>query len=303
MTSAGWYPDPGKHPGKFRYWDGTEWSTQLSDSPHAPPPGSGLGQQPVAPRTLGQAPVPDSSDGDQKSAPQPKSGSKAGWIIALIAGVTVLILVTVFAIRGLGGLINGDNPDSNPTDEFCPKQSTEQETPESHPTDGRVHGGKLSYPQLSKPWSSPYIDPRIPFGRNVSTQKVVLEEEFQPGFDWVASVRVGEMVSGDGFFSPQQGTEIIARCITGAIYGDTKVTRKNLVNKATKIDGKNAWLLKMHLSFKLEGLKATGETAIMVLVATAPGEASMYYASIPDNAPPELLKTAETLVDQLKVDP
>ncbi len=91
MTNAGWYPDPGKQPGKFRYWDGTQWSAQLSDSPHAPPPGSGLGQQPMAPHTLGQPPAWGTAEyrTGQTYAPQKKPGSKAGWIIALIAGVIV----------------------------------------------------------------------------------------------------------------------------------------------------------------------------------------------------------------------
>ncbi len=139
MTNSGWYPDPGKQPGKFRYWDGTQWSVQLSDSPHAPPPGSGLGQQPIAPRTLGQPPAWGTAEyrTGQTYAPQKKPGSKAGWIIALIAGVIVLVLVTVFAIRGLSTLINGGNPGSNPTDEFCPKPKTDLGTPVAHPAVGQ----------------------------------------------------------------------------------------------------------------------------------------------------------------------
>ncbi len=305
VTNAGWYPDPGKQPGKFRYWDGAQWSVQLSDSPHAPPPGSGLGQQPITPRKLGQPPAWGTSDyrTGQTYAPQKKSGSKAGWIIALIAGVTVLILVTVFAIRGLGGLINGDNPNSNPTEEFCPKQSTEQETPASHPADGRVHGGKLSYPRLSKPWLPPSPDHRVPFGRDVAAHTVTTEPDYQPGRLWEASILVGELVSGDGFFSPQQGSEIVTKCVLGVFYGDAKVARNDKVNKAITVDGRDAWLLRTHLTFNIRGLKAKGEEVIIVVVATGKTDASLYYASIPDNAPPELLKTAESLVEQLKVGP
>ncbi len=304
MTNAGWHPDPGKQPGKFRYWDGTQWSVQLSDSPHDPPPGSGLGQQPVAPRKLGQPQGWGTAEyrTGQAFAPEKKSGGKAGWIIALIAGVIVLVLVTVFAIRGLSTLIDGGNPGSNPTDEFCPKQPIEPETPVPHPADGRVHGGKLSYPELQPPWSRPVGDNRVPFGRDISSQKVVIEKGYKLGRDWVAGVMVGELISGDGFFSPQQGSEIVTKCIVGVFYDDAKVGRDDQVNKAITVDGKKAWLLKTHLSFDIKGLEAKGETAIIVIVATGDGQASLYYASVPDNSPPELLKTAESLVGQLKVD-
>ncbi len=278
---------------------------QLSDSPHSPPPGSGLGQQPAAPHTLGQPQGWGTSEyrTGQAFAPEKKSGSKAGWIIALIAGVIVLALVTVFAIRGLSTLINGGNPGSNPTDEFCPKPNIKVAEPVAHPADGRVHGGKLSYPKLGEPWSDPRPDPRVPFGRDVAAQTVITEPGYRPGRRWEASILVGELVSGDGFFSPQQGSEIVTKCVLGVFYGDAKVARDDKINKATTVDGKEAWLLRTHLSFNIKGLEAKGEEVIIVIVATGPGEASLYYATIPDNAPPELLKTAESLVGQLKVDP
>ncbi len=143
----------------------------------------------------------------------------------------------------------------------------------------------------------------MPFGRDVAAQTVTTEADYQPGSLWEASILVGELVSGDGFFSPQQGSEIVTKCVLGVFYGDAKVARDDKINKATKVDGKEAWLLRTHLSFNIKGLKAKGEEVIIVIVATAPGEASLYYASIPDNSPPGLLKTAESLVGKLKVSP
>ena len=108
----------------------------------------------------------------------------------------------------------------------------------------------------------------------------------------MASVLVGELVAGDGFFSPQQGSEIVVKCIMGVFYDDAEVVRDDKVNKAMKVDGKDAWLVETHLSFDIPNLQAKGETAIIVIVATKPESSSIYYASIPDNADPQLLNDA-----------
>lgn len=99
----------------------------------------------------------------------------------------------------------------------------------------------------------------------------------------------GELVAGDGF--PQQGSEIVTRCVLGVFYGDVAVSRQDVVSQATTVDGKDAWVTEMHLGFSIKGLNETGETAIIVIVATSDESSSLYYASIPDSRP-ELLATA-----------
>src|SRR5674476_909765 len=48
MTPAGWYPDPGRRH-EYRYWDGKDWSSQVSDhgltatDPELRPPASPAG--------------------------------------------------------------------------------------------------------------------------------------------------------------------------------------------------------------------------------------------------------------------
>ena len=38
MSKAGWYPDPGGQQGMFRWWDGMQWTPQLTANPYAGPP-------------------------------------------------------------------------------------------------------------------------------------------------------------------------------------------------------------------------------------------------------------------------
>ncbi|NLE18654.1 MAG: hypothetical protein GX632_08980, partial [Propioniciclava sp.] len=167
---------------------------------------------------------------------------------------------------------------------------------------GRVQGGKLSYPQLGEPWGVVKEETRVPFGRDVFGQDVMLESNYDGrGSSWVASLVVGELVAGDGFFSPEQGAEIVTRCVLGVFYGDAEIGRTDRVNQATTVDGHDAWLVEMHLTFDIPGLQEKGETAIIMIVATAPESSSIYYASIPDSRP-DLLQTARQIQGQLRVE-
>lgn len=288
----GWYPDPGGRSGWFRYWNGSSWSAELTTNPADPPPGtisaSGLGSQPPA-----FAP----------SAPK-RAGGASATVLAIV-GIVLLALLAFFAIRmvtGGGGL----NPfqkasDSFPTQDVCPKPPLDN-TPDPHPQDGRVHGGKISFPMQGEPWSAPQFDDRVPFGVDVREQVVNVEPNYDGGqHSWVASLLVGDLVAGDGFYAPAKGVEVIAHCVLGTFYGNAVVHREDKVSQPITIDGHEGHLLEMHLSFDIPRLKTKGETAIIIVVSTGPSSAALYYASIPDTTP-ELLPVARSIVNQLTID-
>ena len=104
------------------------------------------------------------------------------------------------------------------------------------------------------------------------------------------------------FFSPQQGSEIVVKCIMGVFYDDAEVVRDDKVNKATTVNGKEAWLVETHLSFDIPNLQAKGELAIIMIVATKAESSSIYYASIPDNADQQLVRDARNAMADLPVE-
>jgi hypothetical protein len=298
-SPAGWYPDPGGQRGAFRYWNGSTWSSQLSPTPSAPPPFTGGPAQapPSVPR-FGQA----GYQPGQGYTQQPRKRRVGPWI-GIAVGVLVLALVAwvVFQLASQGSLASGGpTAGGNSTTNPCPV-NTQSIAPVNHTADGRVHGGLLSYPRLGSPWSAPSTDVRVPFGRDVAEQDVTIEANYDGnGHSWVASVLVAELAAGDGFFSPQEGSQIVVKCLLGAFYGNAQVNRDDKVSKAMMVGGKDAWLVETHLTFDIPGLKTKGETAIVLIVATSTDASSLFYASIPDTSP-QYLQPARDAMAALKV--
>ena len=70
---------------------------------------------------------------------------------------------------------------------------------------------------------------------------------------------MAELQAGDGFFTPEQGAQIVVKCILGAFYGNNPVNSNVKVNEKTTIDGHDAWLVESQLTFDIPGLEAKGE--------------------------------------------
>jgi Protein of unknown function (DUF2510) len=323
-ANPGWYPDPGGGQGLFRYWDGKAWSAAVSPNPSAPPPGQGLvgagtpqqdsqaygqGGQPA----YGQSPYgQDYGSAYTNYQELEKKKSPIGWWIAGAALVIGIIIVAVIAIRAVTGGDTGTagGPAGQPSQDVCPPEITAspEPPPPSPPADGRVHGGPVSYPMLGPPWGPPQGDSRVPFGTEVQSQNVVLENDYDGnGGLWVAQILVGELQAGDGFFTPEQGSQIVVKCILGRFYGDNPVKSNVKVNEKTTIDGHDAWLVESHLTFDIAGLKTKGELLIVAIVS-AGNRSGLYYASIPDTTPGlpiqggQLVQPARDALKNLKVD-
>jgi Protein of unknown function (DUF2510) len=333
-ANAGWYPDPGGGQGLFRYWDGKAWSAATSPNPSAPPPTQGLvgvgttpqggqqydqtgqpaygqsGQQygqggQTGQPMYGQSPYdPSYSSAYANYQELEKRKSPVGWWMAGGALVIVIVVVAVLAIRAVTGgeLGTTGGPSGQPSQDVCPAENTASpETPASHPADGRVHGGPVSYPMLGAPWGPPQGENRVPFGSDVQSQLVLVQQDYDgQGSNWVASVLVGELQAGDGFFTPEQGSQIVVKCILGKFYGDNPVKSNVKVNEKTTIDGHDGWLVESQLSFDIAGLNTKGELLIVAIVS-AGNRSGLYYASIPDSVP-ELVQPARDALKNLKVD-
>lgn len=213
-----------------------------------------------------------------------------------------MVLLITWAVRlGTGSTVFGSGGGTAPTAQVCPPGQLDRPTPTAQPADGRVHGGKLSYPKLGAPFGPVIPELEVPFARNTVQQLVVVEPRFDGTSDWVAPVMVGDLMAGDGFFSPEDGSRIVVECVVDKFYGDSKVDRKDVRNEAATIDGHPAWVVESNLSFTVPGLTTTGELLIIAIVSTGPDSSGIFYASIPDTTP-ELVEPARQAMAGLRVD-
>jgi len=318
-ANPGWYPDPGGGQGLFRYWDGNAWSAAVSPNPSAPPPSQGLvgsgtpqqGGQPYGQGgqpAYGQSPYGQDYGSSAYANYQQLENKKSpiGWWIAGAALVIVIIVVAVMAIRAVTGGDTGTTggPVTQPSQDACPPETSASPDPPppTPPADGRVHGGPVSYSQLGSPWGAPGGDyAGVPFGSDVRTQMVLVEPDFDgAGTNWVASILVAELQAGDGFFTPEQGSQIVVKCILGKFYGNNPVNSNVKVNEKITIDGHEAWLVESQLTFDIAGLETKGELLIVAIVS-AGNRSGLYYATIPDTTP-ELVQPARDALENLQVD-
>jgi len=287
MAQQGWYPDPGGQTGMFRYWDGSTWSEVVSPTPLAGPPSQYGAQTSVTPSQSIQT-----GQTAGYSLQEMKAKKPVGMWVTIIVGVLVLALIIWFVVTKVfgGSVTDGgtNNAGGNSTEEVCPQQATSNVRAD-HPADGRVYGGALSYPTLGDPWGPVDVsDYRIPFGRDVAEQTILIHQNPNPltgDWDgWVASVMVGELYAGDGFYDPQQGSEIVNKCIFRTFYGDNTVTTETLRSEAYTLDGYDGWITETNLSFSIPNLDTTSELAIVIIIKTSAASSSIFYASIPNDA-------------------
>jgi hypothetical protein len=269
---AGWYPDPAGAPGRYRHWDGTQWSAETTDDPRRPPP-----VPPVEPA---------------------RRRSPAFWIVAAVAVLALLTVIAVTvssAVRSIGPITAPPNPqptvggdDSSPTPSPtrtptptpsrsakpspspasnvplvpCPEANPNWRQP--HPYNNRVYGGNLSFP--AEPTFQPAaVEWRLTFALDVAQQ--VLPVNASP--DWIAQLAVGQLRGSDGFVhDPKNTAESFVQCtLTSDMYTLWQPTRTDRRNEAVTIDGHPGWLIESDVTVSTTpGLPFAGDRAIFLVV-------------------------------------
>lgn len=268
----GWYPDPAGTPGRFRYWDGSQWSTATTNDPR-------------------QLPLVESTQAASTRSAESGSAGKASRKrrLAVIIGVLAVVLTTVAAVAFGGGLrqiINTSAPtstpsrldDSSPTPTATPTKSpSTSPTPKalvrcpkgdptvraSHPIDGRVYGGNLSFEE--QPTFEPAaIEQRFSFAYDVLQQSVPVSQN-PP---WIAQLAVGQLRGKDGFVNdPRNTVESLVKCvITGNMYSPYLPTRTDIRSEGLSINGHSGWLIDSEITVDRPDLQVKGDHVIFIVV-------------------------------------
>lgn len=288
MAVSGWYPDPGGSPGRYRYWDGTQWSTQTSDSPYAPPPVPGR--------------TPPASGGRKRG--------RAAWIVGAAAILVVIAVIVVLVFRAMSdngqSLIDPNPPapsisgwnDSSPLPTASPTPTpSASPTPTSssphpagtvscatgqpaqraqHPADSRIYGGDLSF-------QPPDWGEDVAYAQQMTWAWDVdgVDQETEPG--WAAMMAAGSLHAADGFHTPKQSADGMMQCIASSDYYEGFTGRKDVFSKAVTVDGHQGWALRSQIFVdEPPNLSVPGDTAEVVVVDTGTsGQLSFFSGFVP----------------------
>lgn len=301
----GWYPDPAGTANRFRYWDGRAWSHDTTGNPADPPPGGSL-------------PAPG-------SGPSPRR-RRLGPVIVAIVAVLVLTLTGVLVVRSLFSdrWSVDDDPaptstvsgwdDSSPTKAITPTpsptpspQAPTEEVPvqpcpegrptarQDHPSDGRVHGGGLSFPAVSGWRTSDGV--AFSWAYDVGEQIKLVESP-----NWYANLAVGALFIGDGFDEPRRSAELSMQCvITSGLY-PYFTDRLDVWSKAVTVDGRRGWSIRADIEVADPDLETKGDTVEVIVVDTdSPESLSMFIATV-NIGDASLMETLDTTIENLQVE-
>ena len=271
----GWYPDPGGEPGRYRYWDGAEWSRTTSDDPGRPPPD------------------PNSAAAGARSGRSP---------LGLVIGVLALVVVVVVGLALLHGnsgvrpttddplptasVSGGD--DRSPTAEPTPTPSGSRNALSpcplgnpngrgDHPNDRRVYGGNLSF-AAEDTFEPAEAEQRFTFAHDITQQ--VRRVNDKPG--WIAQLAVGEVRADDGFGpDTRNAAEIVVECaVTSQLYAPFQASRHDLRSEAVTVDGRKGWLIETNVLVDVEDLPFRGDHSVFILVPDGP-DWGLFFGAVP----------------------
>lgn len=321
MSLPGWYPDPAGTPNRFRYWDGHAWSHEVTDNPAATPPGA--------------AGASTGADGPGGPSQPGTGRRRFGPIVLALAVLVVLILVGVLVVRGLfaprpivdpeplpSSTVSGWD-DSSPTTEPetpTPTPSASEPTPrptqspapteeqplqpcpegqptarQDHPSDGRIHGGGLSFPRVSG-WQDT-SGAAFSWAYDVGEQMKLAESP-----SWYANLAVGALFTGDGFDEPRRSAELVMQCvITSGLY-PYFTDRNETWSKAVTVDGRPGWSIRADVLVSDPDLDTKGDTVEVIVVDTdSPESLSMFIGAV-DIDDSDLLRTMDSTIKNLRVE-
>ncbi len=295
MSAPGWYPDPGGQPGRFRYWNGSGWSSQTSSRPGQPAPGR--------------------SD----------SRRRLGVLATVIVLVVVLAVAGILVIRSAIGERPVADPapestvsawdDSQPTTTPTPTPSpspSPSRTPSpsaspsgrsvpcppgdpyasaGHPTDGRIYGGKLSFSRIES-----YEEPRPKGGLTWFFDVGSQSQTTEPG--WESWFGVGEVATGPQFETPEQAANSSMQCAINRGWFSDFYDRKDIRDEQVTVDGHQGWILVAEVRVDKAGLSVEGDVATILIIDDGRDDRlSGYVSMVPIGDEPRGRVSAETYAD------
>jgi uncharacterized protein DUF2510 len=281
VTAPGWYDEPGGDRDSLRWWDGRAWTNVTRTRS----PGEEL-PTPVATDVL---------DSDLERRP----ASRRAWVIAGIAVVIVLALVTlgVPGRRDLGAGLADPGPGTATIEPAPPAPTTV--TPVTGRYSDRV--ARLSYDVLPGDWRE---WDRESFNGLQSTLGYyrITQQNAPGGQTYWANVNSGLVRPDVAAGGDLAATALrLIRILATRYYPEH--TREGLTQRAVTVDGAKASLVSYRAVFDptaAAGYVAKSEQIVVLVVDTGQAQPSALYVSLPDTVR-TLWPSIDGLVDSVRI--
>ena len=317
MSQPGWYPDPAGTPNRFRYWDGRTWSHDTTDDPaSATPaaPASGTGGRASRRRRLGplilvvtallvvvlvgffvvrglsgNRPIVD-------PGPLPSS-TVSGWDDSRPTTDPETPTPTPSASlpTPTPSQTRTPTPRPSPTEQLRACPQGQPAVRQDHPSDGRVHGGGLSFPEV-RGWQNS-SGAEFSWAYDVGEQRKQAESP-----SWYANLAVGALFTLDGFEEPRRSAELVMQCVISSGLYPYFTGREAVWSKAVTVDGRPGWSIRAEIRVDDPELTTKGDTVEVTVVDTGAPESLAMFIGAVDIGNRALAKNLDSTIANLRVE-
>lgn len=266
--APGWYADPRGAEQTWRWWDGSRWTSWLSDDAAAPDP---------------EGPEPAELGAGRAQGAEPR--------VALPLAVLVVVGAVVLAVVALGALVWVRNPRLPSGPEMAP------------PAPGLTQRANVDYDAATRTASvkelrvvlpgapyacSPDVDTKPPLFTSIRSCNAIIHANYNAqGDDWnalfaVAAVADSEVVPGDLKATAQS----VYRQLVELFFAGQQTTMKKLVSGRLDLaEPGRAVSVAAEIHYQVKGLPSTYTRMVLVMVELSDGSYAACFSLRTDDTP------------------
>ncbi|WP_161606042.1 DUF2510 domain-containing protein [Microlunatus speluncae] len=308
VPRPGWYPDPAGVPGRYRWWDGAQWTQAIGESAKAPPPDA-LAARLARGEFVDDAAdpgLPTELDDPDELDLEPRRASRTRMVLAIALSITLVVTA------GLGaGLVIWSDPGPPSSAERPPhsRVPTAEPSPGAGPTgqlDPKNRTATLGPATITLP-GSPYrlyADPiSVPYlFQTCFLANAGVHERYNGTKTWSATVALAQ-ISPELINSPdlEKTAAKAAERYAQRFFGghETRLGRLSVSDWA--VDGHPGVMINFRVSYEVEQLASKYDKVSVILVRLDDGSFIAATSSVPNDADPELAELALESLESLRI--